>query len=107
MEEKKDIDIIKNVKIVEWLKSELLTAVASLFAILTKGVQNTKEDILDIISNIILVTYLLGKRLGLSYGSINLKIQNKIKLGLLEENKLEKWFGDLSDLQEFFNGNKE
>lgn len=107
MKKGKNIDIIKNVKMIEWLKCELLTSIAKLFELLAKGVENAKEDILDIISNIILVSYLLGKRLGLSYDMINLKIENKIKLGMIEEHKVEQWYGDLSDLKENFGVRKE
>lgn len=101
-----NIDIIRNVKIIEWLKCELLTSIAKLFELLAKGVENTKDDILDIISNVILVSYLLGKRLGLSYETINLKVENKIKLGMIEEHKIEKWYGDLSELNENFSNRR-
>lgn len=107
MRKDKNIDIIKNVKMIEWLKCELLTSVANLFELLAKGVENAKADILDIISNIILVSYLLGKRLGLSYETINLKIEEKIKLGMIEDHKVEKWYGDLGELKENFTIRKE
>lgn len=103
MGSQKNIDITKNIKIIEWLKSELLTAVASLFQLLVKGVQNSQEAILDVIANIILVSYLLGKRLGLTFQSIDLKIESKAKLGLIENHKIEKWYGDLSELLDHFN----
>lgn len=103
MRDGKDIDIMKNVKVVEWLKCELLSSVASLFQLLQSGIKNAKDDMLDLISNIILLAYLLGKRLGLSYESIDLKVEDKIKLGLIEEHQVEKWYGDLSELHEYFN----
>lgn len=103
MGSQKNIDITKNIKIIEWLKSELLTAVASLFQLLIKGIQNSQEAILDVIANIILVSYLLGRRLGLTFQSIDLKIESKAKLGLVENHKIEKWYGDLSELLDYFN----
>jgi MazG-like nucleotide pyrophosphohydrolase family protein len=98
----KNIDITKSVKIIEWLKSELLTSVASLFELLAKGIHNSQDVILDIIANIILVTYLLGKRLGLSFDSIDAKVEEKAKLGLVEDHKIEKWYGDLSGVLDYF-----
>lgn len=98
----KDVDITKNIKVIEWLKSELLTTVASLFDLLIKGTKNSQEAILDVLANIILVTYLLGKRLGISFEKIDLKIENKIKLGVVEEHKIEKWYGDLNNLLDYF-----
>ncbi|AFS79843.1 hypothetical protein Curi_c28560 [Gottschalkia acidurici 9a] len=92
------IDITKNIKMIEWLKSELLTAIALLFETLVKGIKNSQELVLDIIANIILITYLLGKRLGLSFESIDAKIEDKAKLGRIEEHNIEQWYGDLTNL---------
>lgn len=94
----KKVDITKNIKIIEWLKSELLTAVALLFETLVKGVKNSQDILLDIISNIILITYLIGKRMGLSFENIDSKIEEKAKLGKVEDHDIEKWYGDLSNL---------
>ncbi|WP_353097608.1 MazG-like family protein, partial [Tissierella praeacuta] len=97
----KDIDIIKNMKTVEWLKSQLLGTVANLYSALADGEENTKENLEDIISNIILESLLLGKRLGLGYENIESALRENIKLNLIEEHKIEKWYGDLSILLEF------
>ncbi|SCL92384.1 MazG-like family protein [Sporanaerobacter sp. PP17-6a] len=103
----KDINITKNLKTIEWLKSELLMSIASLYELMSKGGENVKEDASDLISNIILISYLLGKRLGISYENIDLKVENKLKLGLVENHKIEKWYGDFSELIENFRLRKE
>ena len=51
----------KNLKTIEWLKSEMLTSLANLYQILAKGEDDIKEDLEDLISNIILLSYLLSK----------------------------------------------
>ena len=95
----KEIDITRNIRLIEWLKSELLTDLANLFRVLVKGVREETHDVVtDILSNIILISYLLGKRLGISYNAVELKIQGKIKLGLVEDHDVEKYYGDLSEL---------
>lgn len=95
----KDIDITRNIKMIEWLKSEILTDIANLFKTLVNGMkEEVHGPVSDTLSNIILISYLLGKRLGLSYNIIELKIENKIKLGLLEHHEVEKYYGDLSEL---------
>lgn len=95
----KDIDITRNIKLIEWLKSELLTDIANLFRILVNGVREEVHDtVSDTLANIILISYLLGKRLGISYNAIELKVRNKIKLGLVENHDVEKYYGDLSEL---------
>ena len=104
--ERNNIDITKNIKIIEWLKSELLTTIASLFELLIKGAKTGQEALVDVLANIILVTYILGKRLGISFSSIDMKIEDKIRLGILEEHRVEEWYGDLSNLRQYFNRNR-
>lgn len=99
------IDITKNIKIIEWLKSELLSSFASLFELLVKGIKGQKEAIADILANIILVTYVLARRLGISYSNLDMRIDDKIKLGVLEDHKIESWFGDLSALKKHMDKN--
>lgn len=97
----KDTDITRNIRIIEFLKSELLNSIASLFHNLLKGVKANREVLLDVLANIILVTYILAKRLGFDNGVIDSKILDKIKIGKLEEHETEKWYGDLSDLSDY------
>ncbi|MDK2918835.1 MAG: hypothetical protein PWQ37_1568 [Candidatus Petromonas sp.] len=100
------IDITKNIKIIEWLKSELLSSIASLFEVLVKGIKGSQESIVDILANIIMVAYVLGRRLGISYNSLDMRIEEKIRLGVLEQHKVESWFGDLSSLKKHMDGNR-
>ncbi|WP_249323200.1 MazG-like family protein [Wansuia hejianensis] len=97
----RDIDIIKNMKTIEWLKAELLTNMAYLHKTLVNNEDNTKENLEDAISNVILQTYILGKRLGLEFEDIDSALKENIKLNLIEEHKIEKWYGDLSKLLDY------
>ncbi|MGE5630606.1 MAG: MazG-like family protein [Caulobacteraceae bacterium] len=101
-----ETDITKNIKVIEFLKSELLTAVASLHQNLLKGTKVGQEVIIDILADLVLVTYLLGKRLGIAYSLIDSKVTEKIRIGMLEEHETEKWYGDLSDLFEYIKKKK-
>ncbi len=95
----REIDITRNIKIIEWLKSELLADIAALFKVLVNGMQEEVHDaVADTLSNIILICYLLGRRLGINYNAIEIKIRNKVKLGLIENTDIEKHYGDLSEL---------
>lgn len=99
-----NIDVTKNLRIIESLKSELLTQVAGLFESLTDGYSKDLNDIIvDEISSVILVSYLLSRRLGLDYIDIDRKIQSKIRLGLIENSDVERYYGDLSELGKYFN----
>lgn len=107
MDEKREVDIIKNVRTIEWLKSELLTSVAYLYKTLSEGEDDTNQDLEDTISNIMLLSFLLSKRLGLDYENISSNLEDKIRLNILEDHKIEKWYGDLSELLEFIKSKQE
>lgn len=96
----RDLDVTKNIKIIEWLKTEILSSVSALYEIMLKGASYTDETIQDILANIIMVTYLLGKRLGFSFSNIDKKIKEKIVRAINDDHKVEKWYGDLSDLKD-------
>jgi hypothetical protein len=100
------IDVTKNIKTIEWLKSELLTTIASLFELLVKGVKGTQDALIDVLANIILVTYILGKRLGINFATVDMRIEDKIRLGILEKHKVEGWYGDLSSLKQYLDRNR-
>ncbi|GAE87749.1 MazG-like family protein [Acetivibrio straminisolvens] len=103
----RDIDITRNIKIIEWLKSELLTDIANLFKVLVNGVrEEVHESVSETLSNIILICYMLGRRLGVSYNSIEIKINNKIKLGIIENHDVEKYYGDLTELAKHLNSSR-
>ncbi|MDP4092294.1 MAG: MazG-like family protein [Bacillota bacterium] len=103
----KEIDITRNIKMIEWLKSELLTDVANLFKRLVNGAKEEIHDsVAETLSNIILICYLLGRRLGISYNAIEIKMDNKIKLGLVENHDVEKYYGDLTELTRHLNSSR-
>lgn len=100
MDDIKDMDIIKNIRTVEWLKSELLTSIAYLYEMMIKEEDDNKKELSDITANIVLLSLLIGKRIGLNYEDIILNLEHKIKSNIREGHKIEKWYGDLSELLE-------
>ena len=92
-------DITRNVKNIEWMKNEILMSVSELFNILFKGVRSADEALQDILANIIMITYLLAKRLGISFNEIDYRIKEKTSLGIKEDHSIEKWYGDLTNLK--------
>jgi hypothetical protein len=72
----KEMDIGKNIKLIEWLKTELLDNVAGLFRAFLKG---NEEILADYLSNIVIVTYALAKRLGIDYVQLDKQIIDKIE----------------------------
>lgn len=99
MKVEKTSDITKNIKLIEWMKTEILMSVSDLFNLLFKGVKPLDEALQDTLANIIMITYLLAKRLGISFKEIDYKVKEKIKIGIDDEHSVERWYGDLSNLK--------
>lgn len=95
----KDLDIAKNIKIIEGLKSQILSDVSQMFSIMLEHTKDMPAKMIDILANMILLSYLLGKRLGISYQAMDMKIQSKLKLGIVENNDTSsEWYAELAEL---------
>ena len=92
-------DVTKNVKIIEWMKKELILSVGDVFDLIFKGVKPLDEALQDTLANIIMITYLLAKRLGISFSEIDYKIKEKIRIGIDQNHSVESWYGDISNLK--------
>ena len=92
-------DVTKNVKIIEWMKKELILSVGDVFDLIFKGVKPLDEVLQDTLANIIMITYLLAKRLGISFSEIDYKIKEKIRIGIDQNHSVESWYGDFSNLK--------
>ncbi|MDD2432051.1 MAG: MazG-like family protein [Firmicutes bacterium] len=99
MEKNREIDIARNVKTIEWLRTEIVSHVANLFKAMW---QNREELILDALAGLIMAAYLLGKRLGITYSKLDSKVVNKVKASMLEDHEIEKWYGDMNSLLHFW-----
>lgn len=98
--QKNNVDIGRNIKMIDFLKCELLNSISAVFEALYKGTKDGQQMVIEGLANIILVTYSLSKRLGIDYETIDKKVQEKARLHILEEHHLEKWYGDLSSLHQ-------
>ena len=92
-------DVTKNVKIIEWMKKELILSVGDVFDLIFKGIKPLDEVLQDTLANIIMITYLLAKRLGISFSEIDYKIKEKIRIGIDQNHSVESWYGDFSNLK--------
>jgi len=87
--------IAKNIKVVEWLKADLITSVSVLF----KSMLRSSEDlVLDALASLMITCYVLGRRLGVNFTRLDLRVEAKLRQGIDEEHEVEKWYGDLSTL---------
>jgi hypothetical protein len=93
-----EVNVVKNVKTIELIKAEIITAIGDLFKAMVK---NSEEGILYALSNLVLGCYFLGKRMGISFAKLDEEIQERLAAPELRDVDLEKWFGDVSSLQQY------
>lgn len=94
----KDIDIATNLRVVEWLKTEILDAVSTLFRSLMKS---SSEMTADALATIIISAYLLGRRVGVSFHTVDMIIKHKLNSSINEAHEIEQWYGDLTELKRY------
>lgn len=82
---KGNFDIAKNIKSIEKLKLQLLNRVSSLFNAFNDD--ETGEELIDDICNILITSYLLGEKLGYDYKKIDEEIIKKLKLEAIDKIK--------------------
>lgn len=93
----KDVDLARRAKVIEWLKTEVVDHVAHLLKGMWEG---SHSKMIDGLASLISSSYILGRRLGISYRSLDEAIVEKMKKHRQEGHQLEDWYGDISSLEE-------
>ncbi|AOZ92881.1 MazG-like family protein [Paenibacillus crassostreae] len=93
----KDLDVAKRAKVIEWLKTEVVDHVSRLFKALWEG---STARVSDSLASLIMSSYILGRRLGVSYREIDELLIDKLKKHKQEGHQLEEWYQDISSLEE-------
>ncbi len=92
-----DVDLAKRAKVIEWLKTEIVDHVARLL----KGIwQGSSHQISDGLASLIASGYILGRRLGIHYRSLDEAIVEKLEKLRKEGHQLEDWYQDISSLED-------
>lgn len=91
----REIDIAKNLKVIDWLKAELIDAVAELFKSLLKS---SSDAVCDALATIVILAYILGQKVGVSFAAVDSKIRHKLHISLDDSLGGEEWLGNLSEL---------
>lgn len=92
-----DVDLAKRLKVIEWLKTEIVDQVSHVL----KGIwEGNHPKIVDGLASLVSCAYILGRRLGISYRSLDEAIMDKMKKHRLEGHQLEEWYGDISSMEE-------
>jgi hypothetical protein len=93
----KEMDIAKNIRMIEWLKTELLDNVSGLFRGFLKGNESVLADFL---SNIVVFAYVLARRCGIDFHELDRSVVQKVERSIQLGHEVEEWYGDLSGLRE-------
>ncbi|AIQ66183.1 MazG-like family protein [compost metagenome] len=93
----KDLDVAKRAKVIEWLKTEVIDQVSRLFKALWEG---STSRVSDSLASLIMSSYILGRRLGISYRDLDDALLEKLKKHRQEGHQLEDWYQDISALEE-------
>ncbi len=91
-------DIVRVMRLIEELKSELVTTVGSLY----KAMANHREAaIKTALASLIVTTYVLGKRLGINFTELDEAVKDSIKECGRKNAAIEERFGDFSKLERY------
>jgi hypothetical protein len=94
-----EFDITKKIKMIEKLKSSLLSQIAYLYSSMSEDEQPKEESYLDILADIMILTYLLSNKLGSANEALDIKVLNKLKLAMLgSQGESTEWVKELSEL---------
>lgn len=90
-----EVDIAKNIRTIEWLKTEVVSGTAALFRALLRG---TEEQLVDSLAALVVSIYALARRVGVQYARLDAAVESTVRRSIGEGHELEKWYGDLSAL---------
>lgn len=94
----KGMQIAKNLKVLEWLKSEILDQVAGLYRHL---MHSKREHALDCLASLVVAAFVLARRIGFSFRELDNAVSRKLRDHVREGHQMEEWYGDLSALAEY------
>ncbi len=98
MDKPSNMHIAKNIKVMEWLKAEIVEQVGRLF----KGLFHGKESyIIDSMVSLFIAIYVLARRVGIPFHKIDKAILEKLHNHQQEGHEIEEWYGDLSVLEQY------
>lgn len=89
-------EILRKMRLIECLKAELITHVGLLYQAMAK---NSELAIREGLAAIVVSCYILGRRLGIGFDSLDKSILDKVEQDIRKEREVEKWFGDSSEYQ--------
>lgn len=97
------LDVARNIRVIEWLKAELVGTVSALFKAMAK---NSGEAIEDALASAVVTVYVLARRLGISFAQLDVRVESKIRNAIRDKHEVEDWYGDLTALLRYLGDKK-
>lgn len=104
---KGDFDITRTIKMIEQLKSQLLSNVSLLFSNMVESTPNSNVENIDILADIVILSYLLSDKLGVSNEALDIKINNKLKKAMVQGTGDSYWEKELRLLSNHLNQSRD
>jgi hypothetical protein len=89
----------RHLKVIDWLKAELASSVGSVLRAMVAG---TEEAMVEALAALVLTAYVLGRRVGISFVRLDLRVVGAARELIGEGHELERTYGDLSALVNHF-----
>jgi len=95
---KREMDITANLKVIEWLKADLVETVGTLFKSMLKA---GNDATVDALATLIIIAYVLARRVGISYQIIEMRVKHKLNSSINDGIEIEQEHGDLTHLRKY------
>jgi len=89
-------EIVRKLRLIEWLKAELIGSVSRVFHMMVKG---SEQPIADALATVVINCYVLGKRLGIDFPQMDEAVNARLEQNIRQEADIEKWYGDMSEFK--------
>ena len=94
--------ISTNMRAIDVIKSEILSEVANLHRTLAECDEvNGYDNVANQIATIVAMDYILARRLGIGYASVDAKINELLEIAVENNHELELEFSDMSELRKY------
>lgn len=94
-----EVDIAKQIRAIEWLKTEVVVGAATLMRALLRG---TEQQTLDSLAALVVSVYVLARRVGVHPARLDAAIESTVRQSIDAGHEIENWYGDLSALRRYF-----
>ena len=80
---------------------------SSLAALWRGMVKGTEDGVIESLAGIMVICYVLTRRLGISFARLDVQVAKKVRLNIDEGHEVEKRYGDLSALRRYLEDRRE